>query len=336
MNSKKRILLCIGAAGMMLLLILDAKTAIVGASEGVQLCIKTVIPALFPFLILSKIITDATSGQSFPILRPLGKLCGIPNGYESLLLVGLVGGYPVGAKSVYEAYRNSFLKPKDAKRMLSFCSNAGPAFIFGMTASLFQKPWIPWIIWGIHILSAILVGLILPRENSSGCLLKAGKRPELTAAVSQSVATMGIICGWVILFRVIITICQRWLLWLLPDSFNCVLSGILELSNGCIFLSELKAEQIRFIAVCSILAFGGLCVLMQTASVVKELGIASYFKGKLLQTAISFILSYSISPLLFPGTYIPKAMIVILAFAALSTVLVCLKNNSSNTEKLVV
>ena len=37
----------------MLALILDGRTAIEGARQGIGLCLRTVIPSLFPFFVLS-------------------------------------------------------------------------------------------------------------------------------------------------------------------------------------------------------------------------------------------------------------------------------------------
>ena len=74
------------AAGIgMLILILDSKTALEGARAGLDLCIRTVIPSLFPFFVLSMVFTGALMGTSLRWLRPVGALCGMPGGAEPLL-----------------------------------------------------------------------------------------------------------------------------------------------------------------------------------------------------------------------------------------------------------
>ena len=66
------------AAGIgMLLLIFDSKTALEGARAGIDLCIRTVIPSLFPFFVLSMVLTGALMGTSLLWLRPIGALCGV-------------------------------------------------------------------------------------------------------------------------------------------------------------------------------------------------------------------------------------------------------------------
>ena len=68
--SKRKILTASLSASGILLLILDGKTAISGASEGLQLCIRSVIPSLFPFFVLSNLLTGTLLGQDISVFRP--------------------------------------------------------------------------------------------------------------------------------------------------------------------------------------------------------------------------------------------------------------------------
>ena len=95
MKGQRKIITGILAALAMLMIILDTKTAIQGSREGIRLCLQTVIPALFPFFILSGIVNNFLWGKHLPLLHPLAALCKIPKGSESLLVLGLIGGYPV-------------------------------------------------------------------------------------------------------------------------------------------------------------------------------------------------------------------------------------------------
>ena len=279
----------------MLILILDGQTALEGARTGIELCLKTVVPSLFPFFILSILLTSSFSGSSLPLLRPLGRLCGIPRSMEAILISGFLGGYPVGAQSIASAYHSGQLSRTDAERMLGFCNNAGPAFLFGMISSLFSDHRTVWILWGIHIFSAVMVSLLFPAD-SSDC-----RKPANTASISVSdalrsaIRVMAAVCGWVVLFRVIITFLSRWVLWLLPNTAQVALIGILELSNGCCELASIADPSLRFILCAGMLAFGGLCVTMQTKAVTVGLSGKYYYLGKVLQTAFSLLLSCAVS-----------------------------------------
>lgn len=284
----------------MTVLILDAKTALTGAQSGLELCIRMVIPSLFPFIFLSILVTGSLMGQCIPLLQPLGRLCRIPSGTEGLLAVGLVGGYPVGAQAVTQAYREGSLSREDAHRLLGFCSNAGPSFIFGMLGGIFSDPLPLWILWGIHILSAVLTGILLPGGSESQVRLSESASPALPGALERSLKVMGSICGWVILFRVLLSFLQRWFLWALPQEAGILLSGLLELTNGCCRLQLVDTEGLRFLLSSVLLGFGGICVGLQTVSVTKGLGTGLYFPGKILQCALSFLLAYPVQLFLFP------------------------------------
>lgn len=334
MKSKNQIGIGALSAFAMLLLILDAKTALSGARDGITLCLYTVIPSLFPFIVLSVMLSSSIVGSSAAFLRPLGRLCGMPAGSEPLLLLGFLGGYPVGAQSIYQAYHSGQIRKSDAGRLLGFCNNAGPAFIFGMVGSLFASPVIAWIIWLIHIICAILVGILLPSKADGSCRVSASGSITVTQALERGIRITATICGWVVLFRVVLAVFDRWFLWALPAQLQYFVCGLLELSNGCSVLQAAEADGTKFIFSSCFLAAGGLCVAMQTAAVTKDLGTGMYLTGKALQCAFSFIITSVVQQFLFPADsrlYIPVPIILaVTVFVFLFIWRVSAKNRSSN------
>lgn len=285
-----KILLGTGAALGMLVLILDGRTAVSGAQTGLILCLVTLIPSLFPFFLLSGALMKALSGVKTPFLSLVGRLCGIPTGCEAVLLPGFLGGYPVGAQAVASAWQSGQLSKKQAERMLAFCSNAGPAFLFGVCGSFFPKLWMVWALWGIHIISAVLTAWCSPKVDgtaSEGSFTHRAN-PDI---FMNALRGIGIVCGWVIFFRVIISFLERWVLWCLPAAVQTMVMGLLELANGCCALGDVPSTAVRFLLCAGMLAFGGVCVTMQTASVASGLSIKPYIRGKLTQTGFSLLLS---------------------------------------------
>lgn len=268
----------------MFLLIMDGKTALAGAQEGVALCLQTVIPSLFPFLVLSALLMRDQS-PAFPGLGALGRLCGVPEGAEVLLIPAFLGGYPLGAQCVCAACQAGQLSRNDGQRMLAFCNNAGPAFLFGIGPVLFPSAWMIWALWGIHLSSAVLVSLVLPRCNGSA----AAPSPKSAASdpLETALHVMGLICGWVVLFRVVIAFLKRWVFWGLPIRVQVLFIGLLELTNGCCELPLVESLPLRFTLCAGFLALGGLCVTMQTLAVTNGLSRKSYCMGKLLQLVFS-------------------------------------------------
>lgn len=291
MNHKRRILISSASALTMLILILDAKTAFNGALDGIKMCIYSVVPALFPLIFLSFLVRSGIHEISFRMLNPIKKLCKLPIGGETLFLLGILSGYPVGAQSIAEAYKCGQLDKSTAKRMLAFCNNAGPAFIFGIISKLFTSAYTVWLLWLVHILSAIIVGIILPGKHCNEIRLPKGNSLTIQKAIIKSIGTIATICGWVILSRVLIAICMRWFLWLLPQLAQISIIGAIEMTNGFHELANIENEALRFIISACFLSFGGLCVTMQTLSVADHLSIGMYIPGKLLQLITSLLLA---------------------------------------------
>lgn len=307
----------------MLIIILDTKTALSGAMTGVQLCLNTIVPSLFPFIFLSGMLNNFLLGRKSSVLSPLGRLCKIPNGGESLLLLGFLAGYPVGAQVITQAYRDGQLQSATARRMLGFCNNAGPAFLFGMFSVIFSNRLIPWVLWFIHILSALLVGFFLPGECMPSCKIENPQPITVHRALQNTLKVIAVICGWVILFRMIISFADKWFLWLLPVEAQVLISGFLELSNGCVMLQRIPEESIRFLLAGPMLAFGGICVGMQTASVTAELGSGYYFPGKVLQSLFSLLFAMFFCPVLFQNFVFPYHVPVMLMLLAAIGIILC-------------
>ena len=286
----KRYLAPVGWALGMLVLILDGKTALTGAAEGVALCLGTLIPSLFPFFVLSAMLTST-----------------LPRG--GLLLAGILGGYPVGAGNAARAYRGGQISRDDAEVMAVVCNCAGPSFLFGVAAPVLQVPGAGFALWGVYLLSVLALWVVLPK----GKPVSAETKPiSLQQAVRDALGAMAGVCGWVVLFRVVLAVLDRWVLWLLPDWGRVIVYGVLELTNGCLALEQVE-PGLRFVLAAGMVSFGGLCVMLQTASVTRGLSLGLYFPGKMFQCAVSMLLA----SLLTPGT-VPVIMQGIFIAAALA------------------
>ncbi len=297
---KRKLWTIIGAAAGMLVLILDTKTAISGAQEGIRLCLSAVIPSLLPFFFLSILLTDSLTGITPRFIRFLSRVLRIPAGSESLFLIGALGGYPTGAICVTKAYHDGLLRRRDGERMLGFCSNAGPAFLFGIAAGAFSHAIAPWALWGFHLLGAMGAAILLPGGYYGSTSLPAGKPMSLSAALQKAITIMARVCGWIVLFRLLIAFCSRWFLWYFEAPVQVLFSGLLELTIGCTELHTVQNEGLRFILCSAMLSFGGICVTMQTMSAVGTLGLGMYLPGKLFQCGVSTFLSALFQQFFFP------------------------------------
>ena len=325
MKRKIKPILCFFAMGI---LILDTKTALQGASDGITLCTKTVVPSLFPFIVLSMLLTSSLLGKRMVVLRPIGRLLRIPEGSESIWLIGSLGGYPVGAQSIGQAVKSGVLSQKDGRRMLCFCSNAGPSFIFGIGMGILGDIRLCFLVWLIHILSSILVGILTPGKAESSAMPHTSPPLTLPQVIPKATATMAMICGWVIVFRILLSLLQKWILIHIPEIFQILLSGVLELSNGCVCLAEAESMTPKILLFSIFLAFGGVCVAMQTHSAVADTEITRwYLPAKLAQGACSAIFSAVAAKRLFPAEAPVKPGWIIICGICLISYHVLLRKN---------
>ncbi len=104
--------------------------AAAGAAKALALCAGTVIPSLFPFMAVTGLLVRLGFGQWLApymagLMAPLFRLPGCAG---SALLLGLVGGYPIGARTAAELYASGALTAQEAERLLTFCNNSNPCF----------------------------------------------------------------------------------------------------------------------------------------------------------------------------------------------------------------
>ena len=234
----KKIWIGIASVSGLVILILDSETVMIGAREGIDLCIRSVIPSLFPFLFLSGIITTTLSFAEGGKNRRSSRIL--------LMLTGYLSGYPAGAQSAVQARHTKLIADWEVKRMLICCNNPGPAFIFGIAAGAFTEKKLIWVLWGIHIISSLALYWIIPPDLNTSKSIHSIGGVQVRSQLAKVILTISQICGCIILFRVLICVLEYRFLGRLPMVWKTVVCGILELTNGCIALDGINCLGLRF------------------------------------------------------------------------------------------
>lgn len=109
-----------------------------GVLRGLGLCYETVIPALFPFMVLSRLLLESPAAVWFGLLlRPYTRLLGLRGKKApAALLCGLLGGFACGAQAVDALYRAGEVNRDEAARLLVCTIGSGPGFIVGGVGAL--------------------------------------------------------------------------------------------------------------------------------------------------------------------------------------------------------
>ena len=298
-SMRRRILPTLGLLGVMALLLLCSADAAQAVRDALALCVQSVIPALFPFFVVSSLFIDlgcaAVLGRSLaPIMR---RLFGVSGAGGTAFLLGIIGGYPVGGRTAGELYRSGQCEREECERLLAFCNNAGPSFILGIAGlgcfgSVIVGAWL----YLIHVGAAVMVGLLFRSTSRQMGRPEKTETPRwadaLIEAVRGGAMSMVNICAFVVFFLVILRLFSRF-----TGIQHGAILGIVEMTNGILRLAN---DRRGFIWAAGLLGWGGLSVHCQTAAVLSGSGLSlkRYFIGKALQAAISMAAAWPVSLLL--------------------------------------
>lgn len=299
------------------LIIFPSETA-ESVRNSASVCAKSVIPSLFPFFVVSKFLVSVPlPNRAKKIFGRLMSLFSLKASLAPALILGLIGGYPVGASSAAELYNEGLCTKAEAERLLAFCNNCGPAFIVGAVGyGIFSSARIGLILFLIHIFSALAVGVLFAVFSPISCT--GEDRPRMcaefrfskafTGAVSSALFSVLAISAYIVLFSVIVKLLNLMYvlpavsavlssLFRLPEEFIAsILSGITEVTVGAYSVAECFPFRVSFPAISFFLGWGGLSVHCQTMSCIGENGLSlrQYFSGKLLHAVLSLIFACGI------------------------------------------
>lgn len=294
-------------------------------TEGLRLSVSVLIPSLFPFFICVNLtsalgLTGVLARVFAPVMRRMFHVSGAGC---TAVLCGAAGGYPSGAQCVAALYREGQLSRAEAEYLLLFCNNAGPAFLFGAVGTVLGIGMTGCLLlWGIHLLSALVIGLVNRPKEAPNAALPHVQRANASGAVVEAVRSAGQAVLQITMFVAAFSVLARLLTMaaahILPDGVCTVLTGMLELSGGVAALAAMPIALRWKLALASFfLGFGGLCVWMQTQAVLAPAGLSGcgMLLAKLAQGLLAALMTYFLAPLL-PETVTASAGTLPGAFAA--------------------
>lgn len=248
-----------------------------GVKKGITLCAEIVIPSLFPFMVVASFILKSGLGDAFGRLfdRLTRALFRLPGVCTPVILMSLVGGFPVGAKMTADLLHAKNITENQARRLYLFCINGGPAFVISTVGSILlgsTKAGI--LIYIATVLASLLTGVLtialheeedLPAAKNAPIILRDPVSAFVDATTSAAV-TMLSVSAWVIVFR---TVCDITGALNLHAGTKLFLDCLLEVTNGC----QSAAGALPIPALAAIISFGGLSVHCQIFSYVRESGL---------------------------------------------------------------
>lgn len=309
-------------------LLIFSKSNLPAVKSGLTLWATSVVPSLFPFFVSTELLmhTNIVNILGNILNKYMKPLFNVRGEGAFAFIMGIISGYPVGAKIASNFRKNDICSKEECERLLSFTNNSGPLFIIGTVGILmFGSTTIGLLLFITHILSCISVGITFRfwKKNSStassNSLFNQKKQAitfsnlgeVLANSITSSISTILLIGGFVVIFSSVISILKSsGLINVLATCFSPLFNflnidtsfisplicGFFEITTGINSISQIayKKLSINIIFTAFLLGFGGISVLLQVLSITSktDLSIKPYIYGKILQGILASVYTY--------------------------------------------
>ena len=284
------------------------QTVFTGASYGLVLWFRHVLPTLLPYMILINVLICTPALHSICRITStfLCPLLGTSYYGTFAVLTGFLCGYPMGAKTTSDLLNVNKISRSEASYLLSFCNNTSPAFILSYVVAQNMKErnlCIPFFL--ILTFTPLMLSFIfrlfyrLPESSCSFPQVTPGSFSNPSESISdsfldrcilnafESVTKVG---GYMMMFSVLIQLLTS----VLPNTiFSLLLYSSLEISTGIRLLFSSALYTTEKIILCAFLtSFGGWCCIAQTYSMISssQLPILPYITAKLVTALVTSLL----------------------------------------------
>lgn len=288
-----------------------------GTLHGINLCLETLLPSLFPFMFVSALFSSSagTRNKAGKADRFFQKLLGLNFFCVKTLVLAAFGGYPVGAVTVNSLYKKGVLTETQARRMVYTAFGSGMGFLVSYTgACLLSSRRTGLLLFFSQLITVFLMAVItgiffrthnsknisaLPEQNGTEVSSIDRKEKSVFSVIFNSALSAGKsafnMCLIVVLFSSVLGITSRLLSY---NSFlRDVFTAVWEVSGGV----KAFAGKYPLWLLGVITGFGGVCVHLQVYSAAKDISFSKFlfFLFRVLQGIINGCVVYGMT-ILFP------------------------------------
>ncbi len=290
--------------------------------RGLSLCFETLIPALFPFMVISEILVRADiASYASPIFgKPMRALFGVSGAGAAALLLGLICGFPVGGKTAAALYEKGDISKRDAERLMAFCNlPSAPFMIFAVGEKLFESRKLGIFLYLNTILVSLICGMLFNISGRKKGVFHYTTSPSdiqtappliniFTDSVASAASSVINISAYVCFFTCAVG-CLTALFSNAAPAFNAILFSFFELTSGSAACSTLEAKAVGIILAAAAAGWSGLSVFFQIFSLSRtkrgDISMKPYIAAKVLTAlfcGISAAVAVGIRPALIPKT----------------------------------
>ena len=284
--------------------------------NGLSLFVLNVLPAIFPYLFFTKILSSLGVPEKMAkLLRKPLKIFGLPSSCAFLVVMSFISGYPMGAKLTKELYDDGGLSSSGARAATALTSISGPIFIIGTVgAAIFKSVKAGFILYAANFAASILNGLVWRNKNYVDTPMTANiNKAKLSDAVYDTVMTVLVVGGYIAIFNMVADMLKDFgvieglsnaidLVPIIRDSgaSEGLVYGLLEMTKGCMTLSKAGTNALILAFSAGVTAFGGLSVIIQSVTFLSacKVSFGSFLIRKITQSLFAFLICLAISLLI--------------------------------------
>lgn len=265
-----------------------------GAKLGLVLSAGTVIPAIFPFMIVSDAVKAHIDKYGIPLRKALCRFFGIDDASLPTLVSGLICGYPSGAMGACEDMKCGRLSKGATVRLAALSSNPSPAFVIGAIGQgLMNDTKI-----GVLLLLAMIISIAITShvfkeksQETSGNDNISCHKFDFIDSVRRAGYSSLVVLSFVTVFSVISHLIKK---ALSSDRLFTYVIPFIEITNSANHLAAAALpNEIIYLLLGFSVGFGGICANLQSLSFISECGgVKKYFVMKLTEGVICAVLSY--------------------------------------------
>lgn len=279
------------------------------SASGVTLWFFHVLPSLLPFMILSDFFIH--TGLASVLLRKIKGifrfLFGLSMYGSYAFLLGLLCGYPMGAKLTADLLREEKITESEAQYLLTICNNPGPMFISSYlladTLHLSRATGRTFLALYLSLfLTSLIFRLILKPDcqditalsvSPSSDSLRKSLSHMIDASIMYAFETITRLGGYIILFSILASLVVRCSAPV--PVLSVFLTGITEMTTGIALVgaSSLKLSW-RYLLSLVFASFGGLSCIAQTRGMLvgTPLSIRTYIAGKTVHAVCTLFVGW--------------------------------------------
>lgn len=184
--------LVVSFVGMLLIMLIlfFPQEGMTSALLGISIWWEVLFPALLPFFVISEVLLGLGVVHFLgtlldPIMRPLFRVPGI-GGF--VMAMGLVSGYPVGARLTSQLWEQNLLNREEGERLVAFTTTADPIFLIGAVAiGFFHDASLATLFVISHYGASFIVGFIMRFHGRSSAVTTAHASREVNTPGHQSI-----------------------------------------------------------------------------------------------------------------------------------------------------